>query len=140
MSLNTKQLTAAFISKLQSDITEVKDFAAYPKDIEKYVNICPDKVVLVKYAGSKFSKPEKGNKYYQNRNFLFQVYVLEKNFNAETEDETELYEIVDKILDSLTGIKIQGFKEMYPTDDQFLEELDKIWMHGINFTIERLRK
>lgn len=140
MSINTKQLTADFISKLQSAITEVKDFQAFPKDLKEYINLCPDKVILIKYAGSVFSKPEKGNDIYQNRSFLFQIYLLEKNFNAVNEDETELYEIVDKILDTLTGYQTPGFKRMYPTNDEFVDELDKVWMHGINFTLERLRK
>lgn len=139
MDVSIKNLTAEILTLLRSEISDVGKFEFYPKDVTVYTNLNSGRVILVRYAGSRSIKEVKGNTVGLNRVYQIQIYLTEKNLQATNQEETEMYDIIDKIISTLQGFQIPGFKKMVHVNDEFVDELNKVWMHGINFQIERVR-
>lgn len=123
-------IETAIIDRLKASLQGVL-VDGFPEDVKAYERLPFNKgVVLVAYKGSTFSEPRAMGLLLQDRKLEFQVQLVIKGLRG----HRGAYGYLDSIRALLTGFRPAGADPLYPTDEQFSETEEFLWVYGLTFT------
>ena len=127
--MSLKDTENAIILRLQAQVTTVPT-EGFPEKPEQYQLKHKSGVLLVSYAGSKYSQPSQGNAVVQDRRQEWDIVLVFRNLR----EHTGAYDILDSVRSALTGYVLSAeYTGMYPVREEFISEVSGIWQYGITF-------
>lgn len=124
---NITNIEQAIIGKLKADIQGVQ-IEAYPDKPAEYKLLHARGALLVRYAGSDFSPPLPTDIVVQNRDVDFDIAVVMRHLTG----HDGIYEMLDRVRESLTGYQPIGCSKMYPVSEKFVSEENGIWQYAVS--------
>ena len=128
--MSIRNIESAIVNKLKTDITNLK-VEPYPDNTAEYLLKHSKGVILVHYNGAKFKKSVLEPVIAQECILTWDIILICRNLR----NNDGVYDNLDKIRESLTGLKPDNCEKMYPTEENFISEHNGIWQYGIRFQI-----
>lgn len=132
--MTTLDIENAIIDRLKSQITGLH-IQGFAQNADEFAVRHPAGAALVIYGGSTYTAPSSLATINQNRKMAFDIILLFKNLRIHNGGHAGAYEYLDDIRAALTGYKITGCSEMYPTREEYIDEEGGIWRYGMTFEL-----
>lgn len=101
----------------------------FPNDPKTYDLLNPKGAFLVRYNGSRYTDPLPEGLVRQERILDYQIICVARNLRG----RDSIYDMVQLALEALTGFQITSEESLRPTRDEFVDEVDGLWQHGLSF-------
>lgn len=106
----------------------------WPDRPEAYVLKHAVGALLVRYAGSRFGKPEPTDVVVQTQTPKIEVAALTRALRT----HKGVYALLGAVRRALTGFRAAGCSAMYPMSETFTDYADGVWQYTIEFACEAL--
>jgi len=124
------EIEDAIVSRLKAKIPDllVESFPAKPSEFRL---LHSKGAILVRYRGARYSAPETIGAVVQDRTMEFDVVIVTRNLR----DHSGAYGYLDAVRLAMTGFQVPGCGKCYLTREEFIDETDGIWQHGVTVTM-----
>lgn len=128
--MNIRAIENQIIAKLKSSFTELL-VQGFPEKPSEFILLHAIGAILVHYQGSNYTSSSALAFISQENKKEFSITIVTRYLR----ENNGAYEYLDKVKSILTGFKIEGCSQLYPTKDFFISENGGIWQYGINFVL-----
>jgi len=128
--MNIRAIENQIIAKLKNSFPELL-VQGFPEKPSEFILLHAIGAILVHYQGSNYTSSNALTFITQENKKEFSITIVTRYLR----ENNGAYEYLDKVKNLLTGFKIEGCSQLYPTKDFFISENGGIWQYGINFVL-----
>lgn len=133
MSNYIELIENVLLERLQANLPELV-VEAFPDNPSEYEFIHPVGAVLVQYDSSNFGEDYCLAFTAQKRTMKFNVVSLTRSLR----DHNGCYDVLERISQTILGLKLNGFEQFKQETDSFSDETDGVWTYVQSFTVKGL--